>query len=470
MDEVFLPHHMSLVHELEQAGFRCEPETSPPIYKGEVNDQGRSWPVTITLEGHYPARPPTVRLTDTSAPQGWHENRDRSMCLYPTAVNGVFPWLAQGNLLGRVRDWCRQKEDGWPGDQPDLDLHRYWPQSRTYGLVIHSPLAEGCSGSRRLQLVPQTTTLRERGREAAPRRRPGSHRYRYAVVRDIGELDRPATTWEDLRDRMAGADEVEALLFQRRAQLLLIRYTRAGHAAVLALEARPSKGGMLLGAIETAEDSPATLKLRRGPYLAELADKGVAIIGVGAVGSHLALNLHRAGLGHLTLADYDTLRPGNMARHAANPAYVGWNKADAMARTLQGQGHGVKPTQGIVTNLDQARGFVSMHHLVIDATADDTVAQLLAIAAQEAGRPVVCTYLANQGRSKVVEVITGPSGDWAETTEMDPVGVDGYESGCGDPVSPTPLFEVQGVAAMAARTSIDLLLGTQATTELRETP
>jgi hypothetical protein len=470
MDEAFVPHHLDLLHELERARFKWEPESSVPTYSGEVMDEGRSWPVTITLEGYYPARPPTVRLTDASAPQGWHENSDRSMCLYPVAVNGNFPWFAPGNLLDRVRVWCREREAGWPNDQPDLDLHRYWPQSRRYGLVIHTPLAEGCSGSRRLQLLPQTTTLRERGRGAPPRRRPRSHRYRYAVVRDIGELDRPVTTWDDLRERMADADQVETQLVRQRVQLLLVRYTRAGHVAVLALEAQPTKDSLRLTAIATAEDSPATVNLRRGPYLAELADKRVAIIGLGAVGSHLALNLHRAGLGTLTLCDFDTLRPGNMARHAANLTYVGWNKADAVGRTLQARGQIVKPVRDMVNNLDQAREFISAHHLVIDATADDTVAQLLAIAAQEAGRPVVCAYVANQGRSKVVEVITSPSGNWAETTAMHALGVDGYESGCGDPVSPTPLYEVQGVAGMAARTCIDLLLGADVATDLRETP
>lgn len=470
MDEVFVPHHLSLVHELEKAGFRPKSDTDLPTYEGEVTDQNRSWPVTISFGDFYPARPPKVRLADTGTPQGWHENRDGSMCLYPTAVTGVFPWLAPGNLLNRVRDWCHQKEDGWPDDQPDLDLHRYWPQSQRYGLLIHGPLAEGCSGTRRLQLVPGTTTLHERGSQPPPRRRPRSHRYRYAVLRDIGDLDHPITRWDELRELVTDAEDVETLLFRQRAQLILVRYTRASHVGVLALEARPSRDGITLSAIETAEDSPETLNLRRGPHLAELACRSVAVIGVGAVGSHLALNLHRAGVGRLTLSDHDDLRPGNMARHAADPAYVGWKKADAMARTLQGQGQVAKPMKEILTSLDQARAFVSRHDLVVDATADDTVANLLAIAAQEAGKAVMCTYLANQGRSKVVEVVTSPTDGWAKVTAMEPIGVDGYESGCGDPVSPTPLYEVQGVAAMAARNAIELLLGRDVATEVWETP
>lgn len=95
--------------------------------------------------------------------------------------------------------------------------------------------------------------------------------------------------------------------------------------------------------------------------------------------------------------------------------------------------------------------FIEQHDVVIDATADDSVANMLAIEAQDLGKPIVSAYLANQGRSKVVEVVTGPTSGWASTTDMEPIGPEAYESGCGDPVSPTPLYEVQAVAATAAR-------------------
>ena len=105
---------------------------------------------------------------------------------------------------------------------------------------------------------------------------------------------------------------------------------------------------------------------------------------------------------------------------------------------------------------------------MVDASADETVVNLLAIAADEAGKTIVSTYLSNQGRSKVVEVIAGPASSWAATTEMDPLGVDGYEAGCGDPVSPTPLYEVLGVVSMGARSITDLLRGKNTDTQVCE--
>lgn len=468
MDNAFLPHHLNLVHELENAGFSKSLEADVPTFVGDITDQGDSWGVVITMDGYYPARPPTVRLADSRLPQGWHENRDRSMCLYPTAVTGTFPWFVRGNLLERVRTWCRQKEDGWPADQPDLDLHRYWRQSRQYRLVVHGPLPQGCHGTRRFGLVAQTRTLSERGQQAPPRRRPTSHRYRYAAVRDIGELSQPVTEWRQLRDLITDADDVEAMLRNGRAQLLMIRYTRMSHVGVLALDATTDRSGLALSAIEAAEDSAETRNLRRGSHLTELLGKSVAIIGVGAIGSHLALSLHRAGVGTLSLHDYDILRPGNLARHAADPSYVGWNKAEAVARTIRSGDQTVQWTDEIISSLDRARTLVSEHDLVVDASADETVVNLLAIAADEAGKTIVSTYLSNQGRSKVVEVIAGPASSWAATTEMDPLGVDGYEAGCGDPVSPTPLYEVLGVVSMGARSITDLLRGKNTDTQVCE--
>ena len=45
----------------------------------------------------------------------------------------------------------------------------------------------------------------------------------------------------------------------------------------------------------------------------------VAIIGVGAIGSHVSEQLARAGIGRLRLIDYDRLWPVNLVRHAAPP-------------------------------------------------------------------------------------------------------------------------------------------------------
>lgn len=57
----------------------------------------------------------------------------------------------------------------------------------------------------------------------------------------------------------------------------------------------------------------------------------VAVVGVGAVGSRVADELARCGVGELVLIDGDTLDTYNIVRHVLGAGYVGRNKAEALA-------------------------------------------------------------------------------------------------------------------------------------------
>ena len=60
-------------------------------------------------------------------------------------------------------------------------------------------------------------------------------------------------------------------------------------------------------------------------------DISLVAIGLGALGSEVVINLSRCGFGTWTLVDHDILLPHNLARHALDGSYVGWNKAIAVA-------------------------------------------------------------------------------------------------------------------------------------------
>jgi hypothetical protein len=64
----------------------------------------------------------------------------------------------------------------------------------------------------------------------------------------------------------------------------------------------------------------------------------LAILGCGSVGSKLAFHAAREGLSIASVCDDASLRPHNMARHALGPTLVGTNKAEALARELEGFG------------------------------------------------------------------------------------------------------------------------------------
>ncbi len=63
----------------------------------------------------------------------------------------------------------------------------------------------------------------------------------------------------------------------------------------------------------------------------------MVVVGVGTVGSQIALELANAGVGTLWLIDGDHLESDNLIRHALTREYVGQNKAAAMATFLSEQ-------------------------------------------------------------------------------------------------------------------------------------
>lgn len=66
-----------------------------------------------------------------------------------------------------------------------------------------------------------------------------------------------------------------------------------------------------------------------------LADKRVAIIGCGGLGSNAAEMLTRAGVGHLVLIDFDVVSESNLNRQAFFADQIGMLKTEALAANLR---------------------------------------------------------------------------------------------------------------------------------------
>jgi len=67
----------------------------------------------------------------------------------------------------------------------------------------------------------------------------------------------------------------------------------------------------------------------------QLSQGHVAIIGCGGLGSNAAMMLVRAGLGRLTLIDFDTVDPSNLNRQMFFPDQIGQSKTAATALHLK---------------------------------------------------------------------------------------------------------------------------------------
>ena len=449
------------VDQLTSRGFRLV-ETTPPIrLVGELTHppNGKNTAVEILLPDGWPYRPTKVRPTEWARPLTWHQEADGSLCLFPTSVAGL-PWKNPDCLLTRAARWFEEAASGWPNDEPDLDLERYFKSSSGNDFLVYKDLESLLGRPIKISRTSQgILKLRVSRRSVA-----GGHRYGWAL--DLGELPGPVRTWDEILSH-SGDEAAEADRLIRRAEsvVILLRYERGAHEGVVALRAQFIDGSVRLESIESADRSSRTLRLRAGYDADDLVQFTVAVVGVGAIGSAVADLLSRSGIGKLLLVDGKRMRPGNSIRHLISVGFLGQRKAEAVAKHIRTTNY--SPSAGIYTlnlnlrTVEQVAEIFNAVDLVVDAAGDATTTELLIGAAESLQKGLLVTYLQRDGdiarlerypllESEDQEPPAPPQTDHRELLR---------ESGCGDPVSPASPSSVWVSAGLASLAAADLLLG-----------
>ena len=108
-----------------------------------------------------------------------------------------------------------------------------------------------------------------------------------------------------------------------------------GVANVLALLLERSGDDVIARSVEVGTTDAEVARLRAGRDANKLGSKQVAVFGVGAIGSHVAILLGRSGVRGMTLVDGERLRPGDLTRHAASiSVFEGETKSRAVKSAL----------------------------------------------------------------------------------------------------------------------------------------
>lgn len=232
----------------------------------------------------------------------------------------------------------------------------------------------------------------------------------------------------------------------------------------------------------------------RQPQLRGLAEKKVVVVGVGALGSQIALLLARAGAGEFTLIDNDNVTPGNTVRHALSLSQVGLGKAEAVRAEV----HRANPfceaqaitwlfgssAAGPPSTLELAQAYreenqrvadeLESAHLIVEASTVSSTGYLVSSIADQAQVPVVhAAVSAGAWGARILLQRHGQSGcleclalhqkhpqegtvvpHWSEDPNENPV----VEKGCGQTTFTGPGFELAAAATAGARVVVQALL------------
>ena len=144
--------------------------------------------------------------------------------------------------------------------------------------------------------------------------------------------------------------------------------------------------------IPIPEEHSRTAALLSEAGLDRLAAARVAVFGIGGVGGHLAEALARAGVGHLTLVDRDTVSLSNINRQAvALHSTVGRPKVEVMAERIRD----IHPACEVIAHelfyLPETADIFDLSSFDYVADCVDTVAAKieLAVRCEAAGTPLI---------------------------------------------------------------------------------
>lgn len=157
-----------------------------------------------------------------------------------------------------------------------------------------------------------------------------------------------------------------------------------------------SSGGKPLRFASAGSEKEATSN-RTPPRLESLSSKSVGIVGAGSLGSKVALSLARMGVRRFFIIDHDVLLPGNIERHALDWDSVANHKVVALKAAIEriGSGFQVIVSKLHLTGQENATLLAAdlerlgACDLVIDATAEPDVFNLVAAVAKTFEKPMV---------------------------------------------------------------------------------
>lgn len=141
----------------------------------------------------------------------------------------------------------------------------------------------------------------------------------------------------------------------------------------------------------------------RSPSAATLEGRKIAVVGLGAIGAPVALDLVQNGAAQVAMGDHDIVTPGNAVRWPLGESAWGRFKVDALALHIAANHAGLATpvSRRMIGDIDLDAPLpddaafaeaVTAADLIVDCTASAEAERLLADRARSMGVPLVSTY------------------------------------------------------------------------------
>lgn len=484
----------AFIADLEADGFQ---RVGPREWRGPIRacllDGGHtsSKQMTVRFRASWPYLPPLLEVPDIAA---WHADQNR-LCIWQGEDNSQ-RWTTLHGLYDRIDEWAEEARDGFAAVENARNPEIYWqePTGAGFALVdidelLGSDRSDGQHGEFHFSDAVSADGRASQGAFVLDLQ-PGPFGPLTARPSWIDEARQARGRWfirTSISHPPRNLDELRAFLTEKQRSRLdkdlrdrqfvmfgLFWPNQAGPVGTMLLST-PSDAGRAYHLIALRPKGRDALLLRAGPDAKQLQGHRVAILGVGAVGSHVAEELARAGVGKLLLVDYDLLWPVNLVRHAAPPGTpAGTPKTIALRDHLRQYPwvavDVASDDEGVVWTIDGLSRLFRSADMVIDATGHAGLAELAARVGHTEGKPYLSAALFRGGAVARVRrqallsdtpVLNRPHLDrYPEIPPLeDEAEYVGTETGCLAQVHNAPPPSVAHAAVLAAEVAIDFLTG-----------
>jgi molybdopterin/thiamine biosynthesis adenylyltransferase len=210
---------------------------------------------------------------------------------------------------------------------------------------------------------------------------------------------------------------------------------------------------------------------RRIPDLTPLDSKKVLIAGLGSLGSAVAIELGKSGVGTFVLMDKDALGIGNLARHSGTLDFVGMGKTTVLKEQILSHYPfaQIEKLDYLIGNevkiMEEIYQKVSEVDLVINLTAEHSVIKIFNRLCLDLNVPVIHGWISNGAwGGRVLRTIPRQTGCYSclEDIEIEVSSAptdEIYPRGCGFPTFAGASYDIYEVATQTVRMATNTLLG-----------